>query len=39
MLEHLPARDRAVLGRLVSRLLVSLAASQGIDLFAGTRAD
>jgi MarR family transcriptional regulator, lower aerobic nicotinate degradation pathway regulator len=36
MLEHLPARDRAALGRLISRLLVSLAASEGIDLFAGT---
>jgi MarR family transcriptional regulator, lower aerobic nicotinate degradation pathway regulator len=35
MLDRLPARDRAVLSRLVSRLLVSHAASQGIDLLAG----
>lgn len=37
MLDHLPPRDRAALARLVSRLLVAHAASQGIDLFAGTR--
>ena len=34
MLGHLGARDRAVLARLVSRLLVAHAAGQGIDLFA-----
>lgn len=37
MLGHLPARDRAALSRLVSRLLVDYAAGRGIDLFAGTR--
>jgi MarR family transcriptional regulator, lower aerobic nicotinate degradation pathway regulator len=37
MLSHLPARDRAALSRLVSRLLVGYAAGRGIDLFAGTR--
>jgi MarR family transcriptional regulator, lower aerobic nicotinate degradation pathway regulator len=36
MLGHLPARDRAALSRLVSRLLVAHAARQGIDLFATT---
>jgi MarR family transcriptional regulator, lower aerobic nicotinate degradation pathway regulator len=34
LLDHLPARDRAALARLVSRLLVAQAASHGIDLFA-----
>ena len=39
MLGHLPARDRAALARLVSRLLVAHAAGHGIDLFParGTR--
>ena len=36
MLGHLPARDRAALSRLVSRLLVAHAAGQGVDLFATT---
>jgi DNA-binding MarR family transcriptional regulator len=36
LLGHLPARDRAALSRLVSRLLVAHAAGQGIDLFAAT---
>ncbi len=36
MLGHLPARDRAALSRLISRLLVAHAAGQGIDLFATT---
>ena len=36
LLGHLPVRDRAVLSRLVSRLLVAHAAGQGIDLFATT---
>ena len=34
MLEHLPARDRAALARLISQLLVAHAADRGIDLFA-----
>ena len=34
MLQHLPARDREALSRLVSRLLVAHAADQGVDLFA-----
>jgi DNA-binding MarR family transcriptional regulator len=37
MLDRLPSRDRAVLSRLVSRLLVAHAAEHGIDLLAGTR--
>jgi DNA-binding MarR family transcriptional regulator len=36
LLGQLPARDRAALSRLVSRLLVAHAAGQGIDLFATT---
>ena len=36
LLSVLPARDQATLTRLVSRLLVAQAASQGIDLFATT---
>jgi DNA-binding MarR family transcriptional regulator len=36
MLGRLPARDRAVLARLVSRLLVAHAAGHGIDLFPTT---
>ena len=36
LLGHLPARDRAALSRLVSRLLVAHAAGQGVDLFATT---
>jgi DNA-binding MarR family transcriptional regulator len=36
MLALLPGRDRAALARLVSRLLVTHAASHGIDLFATT---
>lgn len=34
MLCHLPARDREVLSRLVSRLLVAHAADHDVDLFA-----
>ncbi|HEY1821874.1 MAG TPA: MarR family transcriptional regulator [Trebonia sp.] len=34
MLGQLPARDRATLSRLVSKLLVTHAAAHGIDLFA-----
>lgn len=37
VLGHLPARDRATLARLISRLLVGYAADRGVDLFAGTR--
>jgi DNA-binding MarR family transcriptional regulator len=37
LLDLLPPRDRAVLARIVSRLLVAHAAGHGIDLFAGTR--
>ncbi len=36
LLGQLPARDRAALSRLVSRLLVAHAAGQGVDLFATT---
>jgi MarR family transcriptional regulator, lower aerobic nicotinate degradation pathway regulator len=36
MLGGLPARDRATLSRLISRLLVARAAGHGIDLFATT---
>jgi MarR family transcriptional regulator, lower aerobic nicotinate degradation pathway regulator len=36
LLGRLPARDRAALSRLVSRLLVAHAADQGIDLFGTT---
>jgi MarR family transcriptional regulator, lower aerobic nicotinate degradation pathway regulator len=34
MLAHLPKRDRDVLSRLVSRLLVAHAAAHGVDLYA-----
>jgi DNA-binding MarR family transcriptional regulator len=34
MLDRLPPRDRAALGRIVSRLLVTHAAGRGVDLFA-----
>jgi MarR family transcriptional regulator, lower aerobic nicotinate degradation pathway regulator len=34
LLDRLPPRDRQVLSRLVSRLLVTYAADHGIDLFA-----
>jgi MarR family transcriptional regulator, lower aerobic nicotinate degradation pathway regulator len=36
LLGHLPARDRAALSRLLSRLLVAHAAGHGVDLFATT---
>jgi DNA-binding MarR family transcriptional regulator len=36
LLGQLPARDRAALSRLVSRLLVAHATGQGVDLFATT---
>ena len=34
LLSHLPARERETLTRIISRLLVTHAADQGIDLFA-----
>jgi len=36
LLDLLPPRDRAALGRIVSRLLVAHAAEHGVDLFATT---
>jgi DNA-binding MarR family transcriptional regulator len=39
MLGRLPPRDREALSRLVSRLLVTHAADQGIDLFATVGAE
>jgi DNA-binding MarR family transcriptional regulator len=36
VLGHLPARDRATLTRLISRLLASYAADRGVDRFATT---
>src|ERR1700759_4481076 len=39
LLGRLPARDQAALTRLISKLLVAQAASQGIDLFPAERSD
>ncbi len=39
LLEHLPPSDRHVLSRLISRLLITHATDEGIDLFATVKTD
>jgi hypothetical protein len=39
LLSRLPSRERETLSRIVSRLLVTYASDQGIDLFATATAE